>query len=178
MKWSELSEIQKNALVCEKIFGWQWIPYTYYDAAPPDGQLWLLPDGQSVSKLTPGEWTYYLDEPEVYPEGSPFPLPHKDNRHLPYWIPDYSTSMDAVWSIVEKLAERELFVNFEMHYLKKDRRYDFDRINVNFCFRNTVNTDRYPYRHASAAPENLASMPEAICKAALIAVGVEIEIEQ
>lgn len=178
MKWSELSEIQRNALVCEKIFGWQWISYTYYDAAPPDDQLWLLPDGQSASKLTPGEWTYYLDEPEVYPEDSLLPLPHKDNRHLPYWIPDYSTSMDAAWQILAHLKEHKQFVNFAIHCDKADRRFDYDRIAINICFRNTVNVDRYPYHHSTIKVETLDEMPEAICKAALMAVGVELEDEQ
>lgn len=105
-KWATMRDIQKNALVAEKIMGWQWVPYTFYDAAPPDDQLWLLPDGQSVTRLTSGEWTYYLDEPEVYPENSPFPLPHKDNRHLPYWIPPYTTSMDEAWEVLQAMSAR------------------------------------------------------------------------
>jgi hypothetical protein len=89
--------------------GWQWIAYAFYDAAPPDDQLWLLPDGQSVARLTPGEWTYYLEEPEVYPEGCPFPLEHKDNRILPAWIPDYTTSMDGCWAIVQHVRQHFIY---------------------------------------------------------------------
>lgn len=162
MKWSEMREIQKNALIAEKIFGWQWIPYTFYDAAPPDDQLWLLPDGQVVSDLTPGEWTYYEEDEQGHIIG---------NRYIPYWIPHYTTSMDAAWQVLTHLKERELFVNFAIHCDKKDRRLDFDRIVVNICFHNTINVDRYPYNHSTVRIEALDEMPEAICKAALIACG-------
>lgn len=159
MKWSELGEIQRNALVAEKVMGWQWIPYTFYDAAPPDDQLWLLPDGQSVACLTSGEWTYYLDEPEIYPEGSVFPLPHKDNRHIPYWIPRYTTSMDAAWLVVEKILDKVVFTS-EVGDWSNESKY------VVITFGRTLSQDEI--RTAAA------TMPEAICIAALKTVGVEI----
>jgi hypothetical protein len=155
--WSKMSDIQRNACIAEKVMGWQWIAYAFYDAAPPDDQLWLLPDGQSVARLTSGEWTYYLEEPEVYPEGSPFPLPHKDNRHLPGWIPDYSTSMDAACTIP---AHPSFFgANTEIVCVPKG----YWRCCVDFHQRGKE------YHGFADTPA------EAVCIAFLRAVGVEIE---
>lgn len=107
MRWNDLSDLHKNTLIAEKIFGWQWIFYNFYDVSSIKNQLWLLPDGESVANLKPGEWTWYLEEEKVYPEGSYFPLPHKDNRILaPGMMPNYIECVETALQVAEKAQER------------------------------------------------------------------------
>lgn len=104
IKWSELTPIQKNALIAEKVMGWEWIDYDYRDVSQK-GQRWLLPDLEGIAYLAPGEWLYYQDEPEVYPKGSVFPERHKDNRYVPAWIPNYIDDMNAAWLIFKAMSD-------------------------------------------------------------------------
>lgn len=154
IKWADLTELQRSALVAEKVLGWQWIAYDYHDSSMK-GQLWLLPDGESVTNLRPGEWTSYLEEEQIYPDGSPFPLPRQDNRHLPVWLPHYSTNIEDAWEVVEHMKKRA-----SMIYLPDlDSQIAQASIWANSEF------------HLGCA----TTMPEAICIAALKAVGLQVE---
>ena len=104
--WNALDRFQKNTRIAEYVDGWQWIKYDFPDVFM-EGQRWLLPSGESIADLSPGEWTWYLDEPEVYPEGSLFPLPHQDKRIVPYWIPNYTGNMDRALEILRSVVQRE-----------------------------------------------------------------------
>lgn len=160
MKWDELTSIQKNALVAEKVEGWQWIPFDFDDVYPMKDQLWLLPDALATHDLTPGEWTWYLEEEQIYPEGSLFPLPHKDKRIIPTWLPYYTESMNAAWEIVEKLYEQYNVQTYMDSGL-------LDKYEVNVFVRDDVKL--------AGSGGSDTSMSEAICKAALRVYGVKIE---
>lgn len=105
MNWKEMTTLQRNALIAENLFGWEWIPYDFYDCSLKD-QIWLLPDGQSVADLKPGEWTWYLEEEAIFPEGSLFPLEHKD-KHILVDMPNYIGSMDTAMSVVRQMNESD-----------------------------------------------------------------------
>jgi hypothetical protein len=160
MKWDEMTDIQQNALVAEKVMGWQWIPFDFDDAYPMKDQLWLLPDALSTHDLSPGEWTWYQEEEQVYPEGKLFPLPHKDNRIVPSWLPYYTKSMNDAWQIVEKLGE-----NLDI------RLYMEEGFSGKYC----VNIWKRDGGRIVGHEHSNTSMPDAICKAALKACGVQVE---
>lgn len=104
--WPNLTPIQKNAVIAEKIMGWQWIPFDFDDVYPMTGQLWLLPDPTATSDITNGEWTWYIEEEEVWPKGSISPLPHKDKHILPIWIPHYISDMDGTITVLRTVTKR------------------------------------------------------------------------
>lgn len=161
MKWDEMTDIQQNALIAEKVMGWQWIPFDFHDAHPMKDQLWLLPDALSTHDLSSGEWTWYMEEEEVYPEGKLFPLPHKDNRIVPAWLPGYTTDMNDAWQIVEKLGEKLFDI----------RLYREEGFTAKYC----VNIWKRDDGTLAGRGRSDISMPDAICKASLMAMGVKID---
>lgn len=154
MKWSKLTALQRNALVCEKVFGWQWIAYNFYDTIACDNQLWLfLPNGEAIAELSPGEWTYYEEDAEGSIVG---------NRYLAYIIPDYSTSMDAAMDIITS----HKFMKVELDY-SEGWVDDTTRWQVYSCI-------VHPY-NGEVIGIIANTMNDALCLAALKAVGMEIE---
>lgn len=109
--YTELTRIQRNALIAQHIEGWQWIPYDFHDSCLT-GQIWLLPDTLGTLQLTSGEWTYYLEEEEVYPDDSPFPLPHQDKRYVPGWLPGYFESLELAFDVASRYF---LAMNLQKH---------------------------------------------------------------
>ncbi len=97
IEWNILTDLQRNAIIAEKVMGWKWIEHL------EKGELWLLPDKLSTTEVSSGDTVWYIKEEEVWPEGNVSPLPHKDKRSVPYWLPHYTTHMDAAWDIVDRI---------------------------------------------------------------------------
>ncbi len=157
--WKNLAPIQQNAIIAEKIFGWQWIPFDFDDVGSiPEGQLWLLPDALATHNITNGEWTWYIEEEEVWPKGSISPLPHKDNHILPIWIPDYLTSMSAAMAVLRAVVELEA------------------------CDKEILcNTLLWAKTWLNCEPQEILERvcewtPEKICLAALESIGCEVQL--
>jgi hypothetical protein len=93
MKWAEMTPEQKDALVAEKVMGWQWVPAERFAPNAKKGTSWLLPEGGllAVKSDVGAEWKLI-----------------GDGRYMPrYWIPRYTASMDAAWLVVEKMKESD-----------------------------------------------------------------------
>lgn len=69
-------------------------------------------------------------------------------------IPDYTTDISAAWEVVEKMQEHSVYVT-DVAYFPADKKQWTFQFGINRAYAST--------------------MPEAICKAALKAVGVDIE---
>ena len=98
MHYSHLTQLQQNALLAISVAGWQWVEWDFDDCSLPN-QRWLLPSVAARHDVTHGEWMWYIEEEEIYPEGSPFPLPHKDARMVPGWFPEYFQSLESAFQL-------------------------------------------------------------------------------
>ena len=102
IKWSDQSEVQRDATIAEHVFGWQWIPAGRYGPHVKEGTAWLLPENglTGITSDVGADWTDI-----------------GNGRHIPRnWIPRYSTSLDAAWLIVAGFDEIELTMNVEQRY--------------------------------------------------------------
>jgi hypothetical protein len=149
--WTKMDGHARDSLVAEKLFGWQSKPC---DLEETDGELTIYDSGDACCPRC-GVYEHIND----FAHG--FTVP-----------PHYTTSMDAAWLVVEKLKSEEWFDNLELVYVKRNQRRDTEYIRVNFCFRNGTNAGKGPWDHSYA---EAATAPEAICLAALRAIGVEVE---
>lgn len=154
-KWATMRDIQRNALIAEKIMGWQWVPYTFYDSGQAD-QLWLLPNAQSVADLTPGEWTYYEEDAQGQRIG---------NRYLPTWIPHYTTDMNAAWEVLQAMSTR---YSAQSEFVDEP----FAQF-VDVLLPNSGGEIWTAWK--CMATEVAKWTPESICKASLKSVGIPIE---
>lgn len=105
IKWSELTSDQRDGLMTEKVFRWQWIPAGRYGPHVKEGTNWLLPEnGLSGIKSDLSAGWITIAEDRLIPRN---------------WIPHYTTSLDAAWLIVEKMKEdgrnNGLFVQWQYH---------------------------------------------------------------
>lgn len=98
MHYSALSLLQQNALVAISVAGWQWVEWDFEDCSLKE-QRWLLPCVAARHDLTSGEWRWYVEEEEVWLEGSVFPLPHTDTRVVPGWFPTYFEHLESAWNL-------------------------------------------------------------------------------
>lgn len=132
-----------DVLVCEHIFDWTWVTE---DAEEPDQVPFLVsPEG--------GLGVYY---PKV---AAKFP------NIQPTFLPAHSTSISAAWEVVEKLRALGWFVHIDNVGFNNEDEGQW-RVFVQW-FSDDDDNPRDGESHVSDAD----TAPEAICKAALLAVG-------
>jgi len=139
--------IKLNALVAEKVMGWVWKKGEHFDVISKP-QIHLLTVDQDVSSQTPGEF-FYFDEDS---DGERT----KVDGHYRigwYWMPAYSRDIEAAWEVVEKMA--------------KDGEGLFDLAQHQNNWEAILSSPTGSFR------ANAPTAPEAICIAALKAVGIE-----
>lgn len=86
INWSAMTEHQRDTLIAEKVFAWQWISAECYGPHVKKGTAWLLPE-QGLSAITYDFEAGWIDIGE--------------KRFIPRnWIPHYTTSIDAAWQII------------------------------------------------------------------------------
>ena len=106
IKWSECSEAQRDALLVEKVFNWQYIPAGRYGPHVKAGTSWLLP-ANGLSGITSdvgADWIAIGEE-----------------RYIPRnWIPRYTTDMAAAWLVLER------FHSFQMMAVPKAEHFEID----------------------------------------------------
>lgn len=156
MKWAEMGTRMRDRLIAEKVMGYSVRADGCYDGGFAHATRDLVPAYYLFDEQGKTDWR--MERPTQ--EGA--------------WdtCRQYTTSMDAAWLAVEKLKSEKWFDNVELVYLKRNQRRDTEYIRVNFCFRNVTNAGKGPWNHYYA---EAATAPEAICLAALRAVGIEIE---
>lgn len=89
INWSAMTEHQRDTLIAEKIFAWQWIPAEMFSPAVKKDTGWLLPE-HGLSDITYDFEAGWIDIGE--------------KRFIPRnWILRYTTNLDAAWLIIEKL---------------------------------------------------------------------------
>ena len=145
MKWDELTDKQRNKLVHEKVMN-----------APTvcSGKLQVT-HGNGPNGVF---FVYFCDICDLtgvcHSEND---LPRKHTPEVD--IPAYSTDMNAAWQIVEKLYEQfNVEITADLGMLSKYNALVFERDDVKCLGHGYSDT----------------SMPEAVCRAALKAVGIEV----
>lgn len=89
ISWQAMTEHQRDTLIAEKIFAWQWIPAEMFSKAVKKDAGWLLPE-HGLSAITYDFEAGWIDIGE--------------KRFIPRnWILRYTTSLDAAWLLIEKL---------------------------------------------------------------------------
>ena len=145
--WQAMTENERDALIAEKVFGWQWVLVEQCKDIKQQDDLipfiaskntsWLLPDDGLKDKNYLGASWQYINNKQVMPRN---------------WIPHYSISMGAAWLIVERMKEPDSPADFhDLVDELADNTYVFD-----FLWHLT---------------------PERICLAALIAFGCDVEMK-
>lgn len=150
MNWDELSPEQKNALIAKKVMGWK--------PGACDGEIGeksISPDGWYCQKC--GHSGYWGDDQE--------------HEQVP---PRYTTDMNAAWKIAEKMVARMGWDDLEFKWRGPIFKPEYEYLT----------TEGYPlsttcwYVHVEFDGKRkfiCADTPqEAICKAALKSLGVEI----
>jgi hypothetical protein len=145
IEWQKLDFLQRDALIAENVFGWQWIAYQYPEVVF-ENQLWLLPDKESTKRISRDDWSTDQDGKFV--------------RCYPYWIPNYSKELKVAWKIVECFDEMEL-----SHHQGTKSNGEPGQIYI--CSFNTLSTKQ----EGICIAENVI---DAICIAALRNTGLEI----
>lgn len=161
-----MTDRELDALVAEKVMGWEWAPFNY---KPNFGPM------EKTEVLAPAKWSdpnhlVFTDyDPSAKPNQVKVPItesgrldrvfPQGPNFHQLAWVPLFSTDISAAWQVVEKM--REGLRDFHMES------YDCEKKGKGYFVAFWGNFDDW-----FDAPD--ASPARAICLAALRAVGVEI----
>ena len=86
--WATLSPAQRDALIAQRVFGWQWIPAKAYGPHVKEGAAWLLPSNglSGITSDLSAEWTDI-----------------GDGQFIPrHWVAYYSTDLNAAWTLLER----------------------------------------------------------------------------
>ena len=137
-----------DALVAEKVMGWQRFPYVLPGA------------GQHVDGDVVERWGATTVTVNYCPPGRV----HVSTIRT---VPFYSTSIDAAWTVVEKL--RDTNASVELSAYRHEVKDDVPLLNrVAVWGGNAIGME------TKVAETTAETMPLAICRAALAAVGVEV----
>jgi hypothetical protein len=133
-----------DSLIAEKIMGYKWIDYLWYDGTTKK----LLWDGKTV------------------PSGGDYGRLNDDNDLLFHWnMPNYSTEIAAAWEVVEYM--KSIGFNFTISDQYDDYCVGFFKdAKPKYC----AKSDTFVHNNPNDLYAFYITAPEAICKAALLAV--------
>lgn len=140
--WDDLSPKERNALVAEKVMGWEW---------------WVYKEHEGMAILLHPETSNDLKESSHY-----WPANEDDERFLESAHP-YTSDIRAAWRVVEQMWEDDW--QLEVAYSKPDETSLYFWIPEEYekPMHTAMDTP-------SAAGAKAPTMPEAICLAALRAI--------
>ena len=145
MNWSSLTPRERDALVAEKVMGWVIDPGACHD------------DPTEIH-------TAFLFDPAQYPDAYPSVSHGLRPERSDQFVPHYTTQIARAWEVVEKM--QSMNHQQDIHIQCLHGKWD-----VSMCHFER-NEEQMEWGDWTI---NAPTAPEAICKAALRAVGVKIE---
>ena len=157
IKWDELTPTQRDVLMAENVFGWQWIPAEAYGPHVKPGTCWLLPENglMGIKSDLSAEWTDI-----------------GDGKFIPrHWIAHYTTSWDAAmlaYAQAMRHADKEVLIH--------------ELLGIPYAIESQYDLNVLPSKHylnVSRVLDLIAEWtPQSVCRAIAAAYGVQISDER